>query len=306
MAIFKRSLKWRTISGISILTLLASVSAGHSLAAWAAPGQARTPDAAQAAIARGAPLVEKQPEVALKIFEDACRKNPGKGALYYWLAQARSAMARHLFVEAAKDHEHKHELSYRSRMFVDATMQALNQSIKLDPGYAPAYVLRSRGYALFKQYSRMVADLKKALELDPANADALVEMGNYLIGQNKRAQAILQYTAAIKANPRNYAAYYARAKCYAAMEQADKAIADLNTILHVDEKFAAAYLDRGRMYQAKRDYNRAIADFTAYIKLAPKDAQGYAMRRFAYALSGKPDLAARDCAHEERLRLPAP
>ena len=138
-----------------------------------------------------------------------------------------------------------------------------DRSIKLDPYYAQAYVVRGGIYALLHQSDKALCDLNKAISLNPDSGQAY----------------------------NNRAAVYGETKQYQkAIDDCSKSIA-LNTI---PTAAAIAYGNRGELYVKIGQYENAIDDLTKSIESNPQPAESYYYRSIAEEKLDKQDLAVVD------------
>ena len=85
----------------------------------------------------------------------------------------------------------------------------LDQAIRLDPGYAPAFVVR--GLATY-DHGRRIADFSQAIALDPKYARAYLYRGQTYTYSNNYARAVADFDFAIALDGKLTEALQARAR----------------------------------------------------------------------------------------------
>jgi tetratricopeptide (TPR) repeat protein len=153
----------------------------------------------------------------------------------------------------------------------DNAISDYNESIRLDPNYAPAYNDREDAYYHLGNFDKAISDYSDAIRLN-----------------RNLASAYLAH------------AYYNRGLAYAKKGNFDNAISDYNEAIRLDNS-SLAYNNRGIAYANQRNYAKAITDFTEAIRLDPYFASAYDNRGFAYLHTGNRAKAAADFATAERL-----
>ncbi|MBN1365998.1 MAG: tetratricopeptide repeat protein [Syntrophaceae bacterium] len=136
----------------------------------------------------------------------------------------------------------------------------LNNVVKSQPNYAPAYNSRGNAYA---------------------------DLGNY-------QQAIKDYNEAIRLKPDYVSAYINRGDAYFGLSQYKRAIEDCNKAIHMKPYNSVAYSNRGKAYAKLGQYQHAIEDFNEAIRLHPNNINAYNNRGLTYLLQGNNDLGCLD------------
>ena len=159
----------------------------------------------------------------------------------------------------------------RKRQY-DRAIQDLDQAIRRDPNYAPAFQSRGTAYSLKGQYDRAIGDFNQAIRLDPKVATC----------------------------------FYARGGVYNAQGQYDRAIQDLDQALRLKPDlapvfFAATFHERGLAYAGKGQYGRAIQDYDKAMRLYPDLAQALLDRGAAVRALGQKARAEADAANARQL-----
>jgi tetratricopeptide (TPR) repeat protein len=172
----------------------------------------------------------------------------------------------------------------------------LDQSIKLQPDFAPAYIKRGIAYFFTGELDRALADYTQALRLQPDFALTYGVRCELYQKKEDYEHAITDCSQSLKLQP-DARAYHARGAAYALKGEYDRALADYTQALKLKPSLDVAadvYRNRGAAYNAKGDYNQAIADYNQLLKLQPNNAKAYNGRGWAYALKGDYERALAD------------
>jgi type IV pilus assembly protein PilF len=89
---------------------------------------------------------------------------------------------------------------YFSRTQYGVALEELNEALKADPNYVPAYGLFGLVYMELREDVLAVKNFEQALRIDPANSDANNNYGWYLCNRGQEAKSIKYFLAAQK-NP---------------------------------------------------------------------------------------------------------
>ena len=156
--------------------------------------------------------VRNQPDLALKEFDTAIRRNASYTPIYY----------------------HKGNTLSRQQKFMKA-MDSYNQALQLNPTFAEGYI--NRGYIqlkIFRNYESALADFNRAIDLDPSFAEEFINRGWILSNfKGDDALAIADFTQAITLDPAAIDAYLNRARLYRKLEKYDLAFTDYEDVLHL-------------------------------------------------------------------------
>ena len=155
-------------------------------------------------------------------------------------------------------------------------MADFNETIRLNPQYAPAYNNRGNAWNSIGDYDRAIADFSEAIRL----------------------------------NPRDALAYNNRGLALRLKGDSDRAIADYSEAIRLNPKYAWAYLNRGvtRFFQGR--FEPANADFSEALRVNPTDASVVIWRYFAQSranhLTAAASELATNAAQVDKANWPAP
>jgi serine/threonine-protein kinase len=186
-------------------------------------------------------------------------------------------------------------IDYEKPENLDNAIAEFNQTLKIDPRYAPAYAGLGEAYWIgFQQLNRGDDWLKQATEncqraiaLAPQLAAAHTCLGNVALGTGKYEDAVREYQRSLELDPNSdYAlgqladAYHKTGNPSAAEQAYRKAIGVRPRYWAVYNWLGAFYIDQGRYSQAAEMFNKVI-------ELAPDNYRGYSNLGGTYVYQGR-------------------
>ncbi len=150
--------------------------------------------------------------------------------------------------------------AYFDKGDADLAIADFNEAIRLNPGYADAYVSRSVAYRA-KGYNN------RAIRLNPAEADrgtCTHELGDTAIAACNRA-----ITSGKFQGNRLASIFENRGIEFSKKGAIERAREDYNEALRLNPSSFSVYNDRGDDYRLAKDYDRAIQDLNEAIRLNP-------------------------------------
>jgi tetratricopeptide (TPR) repeat protein len=182
------------------------------------------------------------------------------------LTKARSVLPRAPWVP------YRMAVSYYFLGKYEQTEIACQETLQLDPKYAPAYLLRGIAKLNEKQYEAARIDIAKAVDLAPDNPLFHRQLGVALYEGGKTVLAIEQFDFALRRNPKDAEGYFWRAKSLKAQGEREKAIADLSMAIELKPGYADVYTELAQLYTETGRPSRA-AEVLAQQKQAGATSQ---------------------------------
>ena len=156
-------------------------------------------------------------------------------------------------------------LRKNERNNLEAVIDAYDEAIRLNPGYAKAYNNRGIEKESLGRYEEAISDFNKAIRLNPDYAKPYYNRGNAKESLGRYEEAISDYDKAIRLNPDYVKAYNNRGIAKGTLGRNVEAISDFNEAIRLNPDYAKAYYNRGktnsflnRMDEARRDFETAI------------------------------------------------
>ena len=188
---------------------------------------------------------------------------------------------------------------------------AFSDAIRLDPGYALAFVGRSNAYLLAatstgtdvaENLDRAQADARRAIDLAPALAEAHVVLAEYFeSGSLDFARASDTYGRALSLAPGNAEVLRESGRYTILMKRFDAGVDALRRAVTLDplNRLSHFFLGQG-LYFARR-YEDAVAALAQAIAVDPDYTEAYAYRGLSYYAAGDLQSARSSCeARPER------
>jgi tetratricopeptide (TPR) repeat protein len=110
-------------------------------------------------------------------------------------------------------------------------IQAYQQAVRVDPGYAPAYHNMGNAYRSLGDFPEAEASYRQALRVDPALAEAHHALGMLYGSQGRYPEAVREMEMAVKERPGELGFEIALARIYAAAGDPSRAIEAYDRIL---------------------------------------------------------------------------
>ncbi|MBF0316610.1 MAG: tetratricopeptide repeat protein [Nitrospirae bacterium] len=163
------------------------------------------------------------------------------------------------------------------RLFVEgeyqASIDALDKAIALNPEYTEAYVNRGSSYKMLGKNQQALYDYNHAIELNPRLPVAYFYRGFFYYDLNKVQQAIDDFDVAIDLNPKYTMAYLFRGLAYKAIDAVEQAIEDIDMAIALDPKDPKAFYTRAVLHNTTGNDLQAVSDFKVAARLGSKDAK---------------------------------
>jgi tetratricopeptide (TPR) repeat protein len=172
------------------------------------------------------------------------------------------------------------------------SLKALDNSIRIDPKYAPAHLDRARVLNRLGRFQQALEECNVCIALDPKFAAAYSIRSHTLSYLKQYRSALDDANKAISLTSAT-SPYVARAQAYLGLGQCKLALADCNKDLAVENDPQTLYV-RAQVYLCLAEYQNAVKDCTAAIEQYPKGAGFYETRATAYLKLHDPVAASKD------------
>jgi tetratricopeptide (TPR) repeat protein len=160
-------------------------------------------------------------------------------------------------------------------------IQYLSTSIRLNPKYQHAYLMRAWAYYQIDKFEQSLADYNQAIIIDPKyyaayNNRAILKADKL----NDTQGALADYDQAIIIDPKSAAAYDNRASLKAGkLNDIRGALADYDQAIALNPKYSNAYYNRASLKAGElNDIRGALTDYDQAITLNPRDSAAYINR----------------------------
>ncbi len=178
---------------------------------------------------------------------------------------------------------------YRLQGFTTDAAAAYDNSLKLEAGFAPAYL--GKGRALMQadppDKNRARQNFQKAFELDPALAEALLALAELQFAEGDNAAALDNIDLYVKSFPPSAQVELLRARAYLANGEADLALSAAQNANHLDITLLPAYKLMAAAMQQNEQVFDSIKPLETYLAYESNDAEAMAMMALALIEEGE-------------------
>ena len=191
----------------------------------------------------------------------------------------------------------RHLISQRTRESLLRGEELVNEALRNDPDYAPAWVLKAlilsqQGDVGVRLPSEVVAEARaavdRALELDPKNAAAWALSGDLMISfERDYSNAAVAFRRAIELGPNNVDVLYNAAVFYAALGEPKAALSLAIKAYELDPLFTGNHAALGYIYSMLARYEDAIEILEERVAIAPEAYGTYAYLANAFIGLGR-------------------
>jgi tetratricopeptide (TPR) repeat protein len=159
------------------------------------------------------------------------------------------------------------EIYYWWNDYIDAE-EYIQTCLRLDPGFAPAYVIQSKIHRIRQENDKWNEWGRKAVELDPFSDDARANLANILFrGEGKLKEGYEQAKIALRINPYCHLAHVYLGNGWTPHDYEEQKIGgDEETAEKIKELLAA-----GDNYLLERKFRRADKTFSRVLRMMPKN-----------------------------------
>ncbi|MBR1207521.1 MULTISPECIES: caspase family protein [unclassified Bradyrhizobium] len=179
-----------------------------------------------------------------------------------------------------------------------------DQSIAINPSFAPSYGQRAKVYLQNQDYDRALSDFDQAIRLKPAGpfsagwfnnrAELFVATGDY-------DRALADYGKSIELDPNSWYAYVNRALVYDFSGKDRLAALHCQDAIKLAPRAAGPYYCRAVVEISAGDLDHAARDIERAIGIQDGQAEFYSLRGLTLASKGELDQAMRDYDHATQL-----
>jgi Flp pilus assembly protein TadD len=151
----------------------------------------------------------------------------------------------------------------------ERSIESFKKVVKLDPKYAPAYVLLGTACVQTQQWVEALSAFEKASKLEPGNASAFFGIGFTLNQQQDFSGAQKPILRSLELDPNYVEAHYELGRSLWALGKWQEAEPHVLKALALNKDFPPAHVLMGNIYLRKRDAKSAISEFQEYLRLDP-------------------------------------
>ncbi|MGY3693237.1 tetratricopeptide (TPR) repeat protein [Bradyrhizobium sp. USDA 3240] len=195
-------------------------------------------------------------------------------------------------------------LAWHNKGDLEKARADYDQSIAINPSFAPSYGQRAKVYLQNQDYDRALSDFDQAIRLKPAGpfsagwfnnrAELFVATGDY-------DRALADYGKSIELDPNSWYAYVNRALVYDFSGKDRLAALHCQDAIKLAPRAAGPYYCRAVVEISAGDLDNAARDIKRAIAIQDGQAEFYSLRGLTLASKGELDQAMRDYDHATQL-----
>ena len=204
----------------------------------------------------------------VEVFEHALQSTRGHYGVHYLLADA--------YFDTGKQ---------------DQAIRHLEQAIKANPRFAPAYVSLGRIRLGQGKPDRAVALYEEALRIDPRSSSAHNNLGYVLLQRGRIDQAIEHFQQAVENDPRPAQAQYHLGVAYQRLGNLPEAMKHYKSAVRIDPDMANAHFSLATALTRQGLLDDATSELEEALRLEPDMPEAHFYMGYVLSLSNEPERA---------------
>jgi Tfp pilus assembly protein PilF len=146
----------------------------------------------------------------------------------------------------------------------------IKKALKLDPNYAPAYLLLGEAYVETREFVEAESAFEKASKLEPGDATAFFGIGFALNAQKDFIGAQRPLQRSLELNPNSAEAHYEMGKSLWGLGKWQEAEPHVRQAITINKEFPPSHVLMGNIYLRHGDGQAALTEFNEYLRLDPQ------------------------------------
>ena len=197
----------------------------------------------------------------------------------------------------------QYEIAERYRLNGDCSKALFyfNESLKIDDGFAPAYLGLARARLCSDPGANVLSFYQTAQDLDPGYGEVYLDRAEFLMGRRDFEGALPDLEQARRLMPNSALVHLGLAQAYLTQGDLARAVLSAERAYAIDQTLLPAYYYLGRAYVESGEYDKAIPLLNTYMTYEPRDGAGFALLGQALAQTGNYQAAVE--ALNQALRL---
>jgi tetratricopeptide (TPR) repeat protein len=192
-------------------------------------------------------------EVAVRLFEDALKKDPGFALAYTGLADASLRMYR----------------EKKESVWIQKALSAAQQAQRRNDALPEAHFSLGSVYSATGKTAEAIVELRRALELAPNSDEGYRRLGDAYRSSGLRAEAIQTYKRAVEVNPYYWENHNMLGSAYLRAGDYDNALAAFRRVTELEPENPTGHENIGLVYFRQGKWNECIPAFQKAISLRP-------------------------------------
>ena len=208
-----------------------------------------------------------------------------------WDTAARLLEQAHMIEPEAVDILYYLGEAFRLDQKARQALEAYEKAVKMDPGFAPAYLGRARARRMINPKTGVLADLEKAISLDPQFGEAYLERAALRMADQEYTLALQDMEAAESYCGGSLEVYSLRSQVYFESKDYPAALQAARQAYQLDPNSLSVQRLLGMAAAAAGEPNMAIQSLSSYTTAQPEDAEAWLALGKAHLEGGQPQAA---------------
>ena len=195
-------------------------------------------------------------------------------------------------------------LAWHSKGDLEKAKSDYDQSIAINPSFAPSYGQRAKVFLQNQDYDRAVSDFNQAIRLKPDSPFSPLWYGNraeLFVATGDFDRALADYGKSIERDPTSWYGYVNRALVYDFVGKDRLAALNCQDAIKLAPRAAGPYFCRAVVEASAGDIDGATHDVETAIGIDSGRSEFYSLRGLTFASKGELDQALRDYDHATQL-----
>ena len=188
-------------------------------------------------------------------------------------------------------------LAWHSKGDLEKAKSDYDQSIAIDPTFAPSYGQRGKIFSQNQDYDRALSDFDQAIRLKPDSPFSPLWYGNraeLFVATGDFDRALADYGKSIERDPASWYPYVNRALVYDFVGKDRLAALNCQLSIKLAPRAAGPYFCRAVVEASAGDIDGATHDVGLALGIDPGRSEFYSLRGLTFASKGELDQAFRD------------
>jgi tetratricopeptide (TPR) repeat protein len=159
-----------------------------------------------------------------------------------------------------------------------ASIADFKKVLKLDPQYAPGYLMLGTAYMQTQEYVDAQEAFEKLIKIEPGNAAAFLGVGASLNQRGDFSGALKPLQHSLELNPNSAEANYELGRSLWALGKWQEAEPHVRKSIELNRDFAMSHVLMGNIYLRLRNADSALTEFQEYLRLDPAGPHSAAVK----------------------------
>lgn len=195
----------------------------------------------------------KNVRTAIRLYEEALRKDPGFALAYAGIADANLQMYRET----------------KDNVWAERATGAAQQALRINDGLSQVHFTLGSVYSATGKNAEAVAELRRAMEMEPNSDEGYRRLGAAYLDIGRSKEAIQSYQKAVQLNPYYWQNYSNLGLAYYSLGDYENSTVYLRKVIDLEPNNADGYVNLGAAFLQAGKFQEAIQPLEKAAKLTP-------------------------------------